>query len=361
MPRVIRIIQSLKPSGRTLSALAIHSCLRGAGFEQELWVLEKPNDETVAAADRQFRRSPGIDLGLLMKLRSSLKQAAPQIVHTHGTAADVYGVLSARLAGVPRVLLTCHRGDQSQERIVRKRWRNQFVYGRVDRVVCISTWQMKHLRGVYDGPADKWRRIYNGLDLSVFLSLKFPGQVSHPRPIVLCTAHLRRDRDHPMLLKAFALAAASAPGAELWLAGTGEESYVNELRCLAAELGFADRVRFLGLRRDIPTLLAKATVVVQPAVAEALGRSLVEAAAAARPIVASRVGGIPEVVRDGLSGRLHEPSDVQGFADSIAQLVSDRQMATRMGRAGRKWVAERFSFRHMKNAYMALYNELLGA
>jgi glycosyltransferase involved in cell wall biosynthesis len=148
-------------------------------------------------------------------------------------------------------------------------------------------------------------------------------------------------------------------GPLLWLAGTGEQAYVDELKRLAGELGVADRAKFLGLRSNIPALLAEATVVAHPAVVDALPRSLVEAAAAARPIVATRVGGIPEVVRDGQTGYLCGLGNVEVFAHALSRLLADAELAAGMGRAGRQWVSERFSYDRMCDEYVGLYRELL--
>ena len=162
-----------------------------------------------------------------------------------------------------------------------------------------------------------------------------------------------------MLLQAFARMPDRLNDTELWLAGRAEVGRRELLQSMCAELGLAARVKFLGQRSDIPDLLRQAVIVVHPTRIEALGRSLIEASAAARPIVATRVGGIPEVVEDGITGLLFAPDDVEGFACGITALLDDPDRAVQMGIAGRKRADRLFSLNQMTRGYGELYDALL--
>jgi glycosyltransferase involved in cell wall biosynthesis len=125
--------------------------------------------------------------------------------------------------------------------------------------------------------------------------------------------------------------------------------------------GLAGHVRLMGYRDDLPRLLACMDLVVHPATMEGLGVSLLQASAAGVPVVASRVGGIPEAVRDGVSGLLVPPADVAALADAVLALLADPDACRRMGAAGRDLVAREFSVARMVEGNLAVYRELLGA
>lgn len=358
-PKLIRIVQSLGPSGRTLSALAIHQAFEESDFTQELWVLEEPRRDAVTAADRFFPHKSGLNPGLLFRLAGELRAATPAIVHTHGTHAHFYGTLAAKTARIKIVLATDHRGDDSQERSLRQRIRNKIVFSLVDRVICMSDDQKRRLQRSYGGPKQRWRRIYIGIDLDKFLRIRDLREAAPRKPVVLCVAHIRADRDHEMLLRAFAAAHKRCPGARLRLAGTGEHDRVVRLKEMAQDLGIAERVEFLGIRSDIPELLEQATIVAHPAKVDALPRSLVEATAAARPVVATRVGGIPEVVQHDRNGFLVPLGEDHAMASALIGLLTAPGQAADMGRAGRERTRRIFTTDRMRRDYLALYRESL--
>lgn len=354
-PRVVRIVQSLKPSGRTLTMLSIHRAFLES-YEQQLWVLEKPQWESSPAPDRFFPHTSGLSPILVFRLARALRSARPAIVHTHGVKADVYGALAARIARVPVLFSTCHRSDRSQEPTFLSAVRNRFVWQLADRIVCISDQVAGHLRRKYCFSPDKLLKIYVGIDLAPFMAVpEDPPGTAGNRRILLCTCHLRPEKNHDLLLRAFAALSTEFPDVDLWLAGRAEPGRREELVALCAELGITGRVNFLGRHDSVVELLRQCTVLVHPTRAEALGRSLIEATAAARPVVATRVGGIPEVIQDGKTGMLLHPDDVAGFARALSDLLRNPELALSMGRAGRKHAQQHFSMAAMSEAYQQLY------
>jgi glycosyltransferase involved in cell wall biosynthesis len=141
------------------------------------------------------------------------------------------------------------------------------------------------------------------------------------------------------------------------LAGAGpfEGSYREEVRALGCD----DMVRFLGFRRDIADLMVAADLVVVPSVAEAFGLVLAEALYLGRPVVATRAGGIPEIIDDGIDGVLVEPGDSAALARAIGSMLNDPERCRLMAGRGRERVAARFSFEGMTRAYESLYQSLL--
>ena len=147
------------------------------------------------------------------------------------------------------------------------------------------------------------------------------------------------------------------PGAKFLVAGEG--SLRNEMEEKARKLGIADKVIFAGWREDVPDMISVMDVVVQPSLNEAVGIALVEAQAQGVPIVATKVGGIPEAVVDGKTGILVPPSDAEKLAEAVSGLLADKAKRAAMGAAGRAWVQDKFRAETMAEKTSALYMELL--
>ena len=355
---IIRIVQSLGPSGRSNSAVGIHEGLK-TRFPIELWALEEPRPDAIAQADRFFPHRGGFSIGLLRTLAAAIREARPAMVHTHGTQAHFYGILAARMARVRHRLATIHRGDTSQEDRFVPRFRNRITFRSAEQVLFMADVRREHFARVYGGPAERWRTIHVGVELDAFLAVPSLSDAPPAKPVVLCTGHLRPERDHECLFRAFAQVAKQFPDARLWLAGTGEEDRVAALRNLASELGISKEVNFLGMRTDIPELLKETAVVAHPARYDNLPRSVIEASAAARPVIATRVGGIPEAIRDHETGMLVPSNDPASMAEAMGTLLGNPSLAAQMGQAGRAYVSAHFSYDRMINEYSALYNTLL--
>jgi L-malate glycosyltransferase len=140
-----------------------------------------------------------------------------------------------------------------------------------------------------------------------------------------------------------------------------DRAYRRELQERVTSLGLADRVHFTGLRNDVPQILAAAAVSVLPSVSEGISNTLLESMAAGVPVVASRVGGTPEVIDDGVHGLLVPPSDPEALASAIVRVLGDSLLATKLGANGRRRVAQEFSFEAVVRHTEDLYRELLAA
>ena len=159
-------------------------------------------------------------------------------------------------------------------------------------------------------------------------------------PVVALVAALRPGKGHDAALAVWPRVTAAVPGARLLFVGAGSEE--TRLRGVVARKGLSDVVTFAGLREDVPRLLQGVDVVLLPSESEALPTALVEAAAAGRPAVATSVGGVGEVVVDGLTGLLVPPGDEVALDDALIGLLQDRYCRERMGRAARAHAEERF-------------------
>ena len=174
---------------------------------------------------------------------------------------------------------------------------------------------------------------------------------------MLCIGRLVPDKDHDTLLTAFHLTAAAHPEAELWLVGEGPR--LAALRQLAQRLSIADRVKFIPPREDLRPLLHQATLLVLSSRTEALPNVVLEAMAAGLPVVATRVGGVPELVDPGRTGWLVDPEDAPGLAAALNQALADPEAAQTLGRAGRARALQDFSLETMAQRYEAVLDRLL--
>jgi glycosyltransferase involved in cell wall biosynthesis len=175
-------------------------------------------------------------------------------------------------------------------------------------------------------------------------------------PLAGIIARLTEQKAHPVLFAAMAQTPALAP---LHLIVVGDGELRDDLRARATSLGIAERVHFLGARRDLGSLLAAVDVFVMPSLWEGLPLSMVLAMGAGLPVVATRVAGIPEVVQDDVTGLLVPPGDATALGAALARLVADRSVGQRLGAAAREFVRPRFGVDGYVSAVTALYDRLL--
>jgi glycosyltransferase involved in cell wall biosynthesis len=203
--------------------------------------------------------------------------------------------------------------------------------------------------------------IRNGVDLDAFDrgAAAGAGLPPAPGPLGVNVANLHHPvKGHEDLLRAFAAVRRELPAARLALVGGGERRPLLER--LAGELGLAEAVRFTGQRLDVPAIVARADVVVSASHAEGISNAILEGMAARRPVVATAVGGSPELVADGETGLLVPPRAPGALAAALVALLRDPARARAMGEAGRARAAREFGLDRMRAAYDALYTGMLG-
>lgn len=195
--------------------------------------------------------------------------------------------------------------------------------------------------------------LHNAVDTAAFAPAPNPrADAADGCPVVAIIANFTPKKDHETFLRMAAEVHRKAPHARFWLAGTdvlfgGRRE--AELRALTAELGIEQVTHFLGFIADIPRLMAECDLVVCTSSIESFGRCVLEAMACAKPVVASRVGGIPEVMGKDGAGVLLEPGDVEGFADAVCRLLDGPERRTEMGAIGRRRAVDNFGVEaHMK-------------
>ena len=283
----------------------------------------------------------GLRPGLVWRLRRLFRERRIDIVHTHDDRPLIYGVPAGRTAGA-RVIHTQHHGllpgtSRSQLRLTR--WAGRLAH----EFVTVSEDAARHL--IEQGlPAGRVSTIWNGIDLDRFA---FTGCVAGG-PVV-CVARLSPEKNIADLLRAAAIVSAKDANFRLKIAGDGPCR--AELATLAQELKLGPNVEFLGEVRDIPSLLAEASLFVLPSKSEGISLTLLEAMARGLPVATTRVGGNPEVVEQGQTGLLAPSQDPAALAAAILEARGDADM----GRAGRARVETHFDVAAMVRKYETLY------
>jgi glycosyltransferase involved in cell wall biosynthesis len=317
---LLQLLPDLRERGWDVRFLMLHEDEPGAWeFADALRVREVPVDDIRLRAD--------VDPIAFGEVTAHLARIRPRILHTHLVHADVYGQLAGSLARIPLRLSTKHGFNEFRE----GRW-----FGFADRSVgslahvhiAISQGLAQYLAEAEGFDEEDFEIVHYGIS-DAGEATSYEG--SDPR--LLCIGRLIPIKGHLVLLRALAQARAQVPGVRLDVAGRGPLE--PALKAYARELGLEDAVRFLGFVSPVQSAIEDAAVVVVPSLGEGFGMVALEAMERARPVIASTVGGLPEIVADGETGLVVPPADAEALADAIVALAGDLPRAAAMGRAGR--------------------------
>ncbi len=343
--RVLQLITSLERGGAENHLLALLTHADRRAFDLETAVLSGEGELVPVFRQAEIpvhllkarNRFDPLALGRLVRL---LRDGHFDILHSHLFRADIYAGLAVARMGERRPLLVSTRHNDDRFFL------NPFV----------------GLRGVRH--PERVRRVYHGLEPPVTRALEREGQhirqelgIGPDEFLVGNVGRLALQKGQRHLIAAMPLLLERVPRARAIIAGGGDlEDY---LRDLASEIGVGDRVHVLGPRKDVPALMHAIDVFVMPSIWEGFGLVLLEAMAAGRPIVASRVATIPEVVVDEETGLLVPAGDPLALASALAELAEQPALAARMGEAGRERLRRQFSVEKMVGDTELLYRELL--
>jgi glycosyltransferase involved in cell wall biosynthesis len=288
----------------------------------------------------------------------SLLRDGVDVVHAHMFGSNVWGTVLGRLSGVPVVVAHEHTWS-FQGRPLRRFLDRELVARWADVFVAVSGEDRRKMIEVEGVDPAKIRLIPNGIpspangavaDVRAELGIE-PGA-----PVLGVVCELRAQKALEVLFEAAALLLAEFPTLKVLVAGDGPER--ARLEEDARRLGVADTVLFLGIRRDVPAVLAAVDVAVLSSDYEGSPLSVMEYMAAAKPVVSTRVGGVPELVQEDVHGLLVEPRDPEALAEAVARLLRDPALAKRLGAEGRKRQQREFSLEAMVGRIEDLYEEL---
>ncbi|MER3417636.1 MAG: hypothetical protein C4343_00570 [Chloroflexota bacterium] len=299
-------------------------------------------------------------------LAAHFLNSCPDIVHNHMYRAEVVGTkaaLALERLGMrrPYVVSTVH---SSRVRSLADREELRRLTPHMDRLVAVSRAIVAKI-AEERGDGARVELIYNGVDLSRYdhqepcCTLREEHGLPADAQLVGVVARLEPEKGHPTLLAAWPEVVRRCPKAYLLVVGEGSQR--GALEALATKLGIVDRVVFVGRRDDIPAVTAALDVAVLPSYREAQGLVVLEAMALGRPVIASNVGGIPEMIEDGVSGLLVRPGDPEALAAAIVRLLTDHPFADLLARRGHELVHERFCVELMVRAIESIYDDGAGA
>jgi sugar transferase (PEP-CTERM/EpsH1 system associated) len=285
----------------------------------------------------------------LYRLVRRLRKLRPHILHTHNINPHIFGAIGARISGVPVVVHTKH-GRNYPDRPVAV-FKNWFGSCFTDRIVAVSEDAARVVREIERVPGRKVMVIRNGIDLENFRFV--PRNVKVKGKHAVHVARLCISKDQSTLLRAARQVLDVEPDFRLTLVGDGPDR--EALLALKESLGLGEAVSFLGERRNVHEYLSKADLFVLSSIEEGIPLTILEAMATGLPVIATEVGGNPEVVIPNDTGFLVPPRAPKLLADAILDLVRNPNRAQCMGSAGRKRVEQGFDIRKVVADYEALY------
>jgi glycosyltransferase involved in cell wall biosynthesis len=309
------------------------------------------------------------DFKAILDLTRHLTTNPYQVVHTHNSKAGFIGRLSATLARVPVIVHTVHgfAFHEQEPPWRRSLFRNveRLASHWCDRMIFISQplieWAVKE--GI--SCTRKMVRIYSGIEMDRFhpvsvqeknrLKARWGLQESHA--VIGMVSKLWEGKGHAFLIRAFKEIVKENPQARLVIVGEG--CLMESLRALVSQLELSETVIFTGFLENVPQIIATFDVAVLPSYFEGMGRVLLEAMAMEKPVVGTRVGGIPDLVEQGLNGYLVSPGNEKELASAILKILNDKDLALKMGQAGRKKMTGCFSAESMVRSIEEVYSELL--
>ncbi len=339
---LLSLLPTLKERGWDVRFLMLHEHEEGAwDFARELTARGIPLDSIPLAAD--------VDPIAFLRLAAYLARKRPTILHTHLVHADVYGQLTGAFTGVPVRVSTKHGFNEFREN-------RGFALG--DRAIA----SLAHAHIAISRGLARYLEEVEGFDGASFEIVHYgiepdgePQPYRGAEPRLLCVGRLIPIKGHIVLLRAFAEARREVPALRLDIAGRGPLE--PALRALAKELGVEHAVRFLGYVAPVQRAIEEAAVVVVPSMGEGFGMVALEAMERARPVIAAEIGGLGELVDEGVTGLLVPPGEAEPLAKAIVRLAGDLGLAEQMGEAGRRRALEHFRQERCTERTELLYKE----
>lgn len=294
---------------------------------------------------------PRFVYGLARLMKSAIREQ-PALIHANTNFASEYAGLLAKWLKIPTI---GHIRDI--EPLGRM---GQYTIRQNTRLIAISDAVTRYLIEEHI-PETQIVRIYDGVDLRQYVPISQPPPPE--RFIIGIIGQIGTRKGHVYLLEAVKRLLPHHPNLHVWIIGKepqhSAEQYAEQLQHIVEHTGMRQQVEFLGFRTDIPAILAQIDVLALPSLQEPFGKIVIEAMAMGKPVVASRVGGVPEIVEDGVTGILIPPADAAALASALRKLIANRDTRETMGREGRQRVEKLFSLEENVRQTEHLYEHFL--
>lgn len=365
--RVAFVINTLSAGGAELHLLTLSRHLREAGVDVLVGYFKEVPDTRPLKGDFEafgipvtdFKGERAVSPRAFWRALRWVRQVRPDLVHTHLPRADLLGWLcklsNPSLPWVASVHAVYRRRSWRGRRTLPLLAR---VWRQADAVVAISQavadWLVNDMRV----PQEKVHVVHYGIDLTPFVQAK-PAAGKGPGPTVGTMGRLDPDKGHDVFLRAARVVAERYPDARFLIAGHDPTGYRPHLQQLIAELGLERQAKLVGFVADVPAFMAELDVFVLASRTEGFGQVLVEAMAAGRPVVASAIAPITEIVTHGVTGLLVPPEDPRSLAEAIVQLLENPNLRARLAAQARQEALSRFSADVMCRKMLRVYRHVL--
>jgi|YelNatPaOPRAMG01_1025707.scaffolds.fasta_scaffold00725_24 glycosyltransferase involved in cell wall biosynthesis len=299
------------------------------------------------------------------QLKQMIKQEGVRLVHANSPRMGYVGGLAARMTSIPSII---HVRDIYLSPLTSPLKSILFNF-LADRIIAVSQATARSIMAAWRPLARKTLVIYNGINLRKIDALKAREirkelKIEKEAPLLGLVGILHPVKGIEILIKAAPIILEEFPAAKFLIIGDimsqSEAGYLDRLKALVRELSLEGKVFFLGYQKEAPELIKSLDILVHPALyPEPLPRAVLEAAACRRPIVASSVGGLGEIIDDGLSGFLFKPGDVASLARHCLHLLKNRDLACQLGEQARQKIEEKFTIERHCQQIASLYEELI--
>jgi len=354
MTRILRIVNSMDIGGLERGVYNLTLKLEQDNFQHVFCCLNKKGHfgeelEKKGIKFYELHKKKGLGLNLIPKIRRIIKKEKPDIIHTHNTDPFQLGTLASLGLNVIRVH-TDHNSFANNES-KKALFLNNILSNFTDKIICVTNSVKKDLIRKAKIDPKKLTVIYNGSDLTQFNNKVKKEEFG--KNTIGIVARLSREKDIFTLIKAFKIINKKI-SSNLLIVGDGPlrnklEEFVRGIK----------NIQFLGMRTDIPKLMSSFDVYVLSSLTEGNSQTIREAMACSKPVVATNVGGNPELIVHGETGLLVPKKDFVKMAEAIIRLLKDNKLREKMGKAGRKRVEKYFTIQQQARNYERLYKELL--
>jgi sugar transferase (PEP-CTERM/EpsH1 system associated) len=371
--RLMHVIRALSVAGLEYGVIKLLNRLDRSLFEPMICCKGRSFNEARSLLSPDVRvielntEKDGLNYNIINKLVRVFRESAVDIVHSHNWSTFVYVVPAARIAGVPVVIHGEHGRDKENPdtgMIKNLMWR--ILEPMTDEFVGVSENIVEELSLFRHIPTWKIHFIPNGVDTDRFRP-DLPREEIRERfgigpscRVIGCIGGFRKIKGHEILLEALKLVKLKIPRVRLFLIGGNPKELatdprIKELQTLSSKLGLSENVFFMGPRMDIPEWMSAFDVFVNCSFYEGMSNTILEAMASGRPVVATRVGGAIQILKDKESGLLIPPKDSMALAGAICNFLENLDLGTRLGGAAREWVLEHHSLVRMVEMNESIY------
>jgi glycosyltransferase involved in cell wall biosynthesis len=353
---IVHIIWHLDIGGGEVFLHGLTGALARRGVSQHVFTVGPPGRlaasvEAAGAPVTSFHKTSKIGGLTILRMAARLARLRPSLVQTHGEGGMYWGLAAARLAGVPAVSLLYQNVEETRI----KTWAARAALRSPLAVVAGSLDVARFVRRAFRVPASRLQTIHCGIDTQVFAGAMARPARDPSGPVIVTVGRLIRCKGHHVLIDALPIVRHRHPDARLLIVGDGPER--TALEAQAGSRGVANYVTFMGTVYPTASVLVGADLFVFPSIDEPQGLALLEAYAAGVPVVASRSGGIPEMLTDGIEGLLAPPGDADGLASAMLRMLADDALRCAVVNRARLR-ARAFDVASLADRYLALYRAL---